>query len=234
MIVPMTAAGRVIGAITLEAVGRVYDTQDVLVAEDFGLRAGAAVENARLYRAASEIARALQTSLLPPHLPDIPGASLAAAYHPARQGLEVGGDFYDVFSTAEGQWYLVIGDVCGKGAEAAAVTALARYTLRTAAARRRSPAAILRWVGDAMLHQDAAGGRFCTIACAHLDLTREPARRDRGLRRAPAAGPAARDPGRSSCSARRGRCSGCCPIRSCRSARPTCSPATRSCSTRTG
>ena len=101
---------------------------------------------------------------------------LAAAYHPAGEGLEVGGDFYDVFTTAEGQWYLVMGDVCGKGAQAAAVTALARYTLRTAAVRRRSPAAILRWVGDAMLDQDAAGGRFCTIACAHLDLTRSPAR----------------------------------------------------------
>ena len=148
----------------------------MLVAEDFGLRAGAAVENARLYRAASRIARTLQTSLLPPVLPDVPGAELAAAFHPAGQGLEVGGDFYDVFSTGDGQWYLVIGDVCGKGAEAAAVTALARYTLRTAAARRRSPAEILRWVDEAMVGQDAAGGRYCTIACAHIDLARSPAR----------------------------------------------------------
>ena len=186
-------------------------------------------------RAAAEIARALQTSLLPPHLPEIPGAALAAAYHPAWQGLEVGGDFYDVFTTGEGQWYLVIGDVCGKGAEAAAVTALARYTLRTAAARRRSPAAILRWVGDAMLHQDAAGGRFCTIACAHLDFSRARRRAgDRRLRRAPAAGAAARGRARSSCSARRARCSGCCPTPSCRSAAPTCARATRSCSTPTG
>jgi PAS domain S-box-containing protein len=176
LVVPMRAAGRTLGAIVLESNARVYDVQDVLVAEDFGLRAGAAVANARLYRAASEMARTLQTSLLPPHLPEIPGASLAAAYHPASQGLEVGGDFYDVFATGEGQWYLVVGDVCGKGAEAAAVTALARYTLRTAAARRRSPAAILRWVGDAMLHQEAAGGRFCTIVCAHLDMARSPVR----------------------------------------------------------
>jgi serine phosphatase RsbU (regulator of sigma subunit)/PAS domain-containing protein len=175
MIVPMTA-GRVIGTLTLEVTGRVYDTQDVLVAEDFGLRAGAAVENARLYRAASQLARTLQTSLLPPHLPNVPGATLAAAFHPATKGLEVGGDFYDVFTTGQGQWYLVIGDVSGKGAEAAAVTALARYTLRTAAARRRSPAAILRWVGEAMLDQEAARGRFCTIACAHLDLARTPTR----------------------------------------------------------
>ena len=153
-----------------------FGEHDLRLAEDFGVRAGAALESARLYRSASEIARVLQTSLLPPHLPEIPGAELAAAYHPASDGLQVGGDFYDVFTTAEGQWYLVMGDVCGKGAEAAAVTALARYTLRTAAARRRSPAAILRWVGEAMLHQDAARGRFCTIACAHLDLLRSPAR----------------------------------------------------------
>jgi serine phosphatase RsbU (regulator of sigma subunit) len=88
----------------------------------------------------------------------------------------VGGDFYDVFTTGGGQWYLVIGDVCGKGAEAAAVTALARYTLRSAAARLSSPAAILRWVGEAMLDQDAAGGRYCTIACAQVDLSQAPAR----------------------------------------------------------
>ncbi|HEY6889492.1 MAG TPA: SpoIIE family protein phosphatase [Solirubrobacter sp.] len=175
MIVPMTA-GRVIGTLTLSIADRVYDAADVLVAEDFALRAGAAVENARLYRAASQIARALQTSLLPPHLPNVPGGQLAAAFHPAGQGLEVGGDFYDVFTTGEGHWYLVIGDVSGKGAEAAAVTALARYTLRTAAARRRSPAEILRWVGDAMLDQDAAGGRYCTIACALVELGSSPAR----------------------------------------------------------
>jgi len=70
----------------------------------------------------------------------------------------------------------VIGDVCGKGAEAAAVTALVRYTLRTAAARERSPAAILRWVAEAMLSQDEAGDRYCTIACAQIDLTTRPAR----------------------------------------------------------
>ncbi len=168
--------GRTPGALELEADAPRYDAHDLRTAEDFGVRAGAALDSARLYGAAVEIARVLQTSLLPPHLPDVPGAELAAAYLPASDGLQVGGDFYDVFTTGEGQWYLVIGDVCGKGAEAAAVTALARYTLRSAAARRRSPAALLRWVGDAMLHQDAARGRFCTIACAHVDLLRTPVR----------------------------------------------------------
>jgi PAS domain S-box-containing protein len=168
--------GRTPGALELEADAGRYDAHDLRTAEDFGVRAGAALDSARLYGAASEIARVLQTSLLPPHLPDVPGAELAAAYQPAWDGLQVGGDFYDVFTTGEGQWYLVIGDVCGKGAEAAAVTALARYTLRSAAARRRSPAALLRWVGDAMLNQDGGRGRFCTIACAHVDLLRTPAR----------------------------------------------------------
>jgi serine phosphatase RsbU (regulator of sigma subunit) len=128
------------------------------------------VENARLYEAASAIAQTLQSSLLPPGLPDLPGAELAAAYRAAGDGLEVGGDFYDVFNTADDQWYLVVGDVCGKGAEAAAVTALARYTIRAAAVRRRSPAAILRWLSDAMLQQGSATDRYCTIACAHVDL----------------------------------------------------------------
>jgi hypothetical protein len=175
IVVPMTS-GRVIGTLTLTRVDRGFDSADVLVAEDFGLRAGAAVENARLYRAATAIARTLQTSLLPPSLPEVPGATLAAAFHPAVQGLEVGGDFYDVFTTGPGQWYLVIGDVSGKGASAAAVTALARYTLRTAAARRRSPAAILQWVGEAMLDEHGKAGRYCTIACAHIDFDARPAR----------------------------------------------------------
>ena len=72
----------------------------------------------------------------------------------------------------------MVGDVCGKGAEAAAVTAMARYTIRAAAVRRRSPAAILRLLGEAMLRQESPElvGRFCTIACLHLDLSRTPAR----------------------------------------------------------
>ena len=165
---------------------------DLRLAEDFGVRAGAALESARLYQAAAEIARVLQTSLLPPHLPEIPGAELAAAYHPAWDGLQVGGDFYDVFTTGEGQWYLVIGDVCGKGAEAAAVTALARYTLRSAAARRRSPAAILRWVADAMLQP---GGRGRALLHDRLRPRRPHARPGAGhggLRRPSAPGAAAR------------------------------------------
>ena len=155
MLAPMTLRDRVLGVISFVSAesGRRFDEHDLALAEDLALRAAAAVENARLFQTASTIAHTLQTSLLPPVLPELPGMELAAAYRPAGRGYEVGGDFYDVFSTADDQWYLVIGDVCGKGAEAAAVTALARYTIRAAAVRRRSPAAILRWLSDAMIQQ---------------------------------------------------------------------------------
>ena len=178
MLAPMTLRDRVLGVISFVSAesGRRFDEQDLALAQDLALRAAVAVENARLYETASAIAGTLQASLLPPVLPELPGADLAAAYRPAGEGLEVGGDFYDVFNTAEDQWYLVVGDVCGKGAEAAAVTALARYTIRAAAVRRRSPAAILRWLSDAMLQQSDGDDRFCTIACAHLDLSRPPGR----------------------------------------------------------
>jgi hypothetical protein len=156
------------GTITLLCTSRRLGPNDLAVAEDLALRVGAALENARLYRTRSAIAQTLQRSLLPPELPEIPGLETAALYRPAGEGNEVGGDFYDVFSTGEREWFAVMGDVCGKGAEAATVTALARYTIRAAVMRHRSPAGILRWLNGAMLRQGA--GRFVTLACARLEL----------------------------------------------------------------
>ena len=169
MMVPMRVRDRVFGVISFVSAesGRHFADADLRLAEDLALRAGTAVENARLYRARTKIARTLQASLLPPLLPEVPGIDVGALYRPAGEEHEVGGDFYDLFATAENHWFAVIGDVCGKGAEAAAVTALARYTIRAAAAQRRSPAAILRWVNEAMLRDGSS--RFCTIALAHLD-----------------------------------------------------------------
>ncbi len=173
MIVPMLVRDRVLGIISFVSAeaGRHFNQSDLRLAEDIGLRAATAVENARLYESRSTIARVLQASLLPPLLPDIEGFEVGAMYRAAGgDGYEVGGDFYDLFSTTDDEWFAVIGDVCGKGPEAAAVTALVRYTIRAAAARRRSPAEILRWVNEAMLRQDAA--RFCTVAVVHLDRSR--------------------------------------------------------------
>jgi PAS domain-containing protein len=159
--VPIPVRGGTAGTITLAGA-------PPELAEDLALRIGAAVENARLYRTRSAIAQTLQRSLLPPELPVIPGLETAALYRPSGEGNEVGGDFYDLFSTGEREWFAVMGDVCGKGAEAATVTALARYTIRAAVMRHRSPAGILRWLNAAMVRQRA--GRFVTLVCVRLQL----------------------------------------------------------------
>jgi serine phosphatase RsbU (regulator of sigma subunit) len=171
--VPLTVRGQRLGVMTLSTAesGRTLGPEQVAVLEELGRRAAVAVDSARVHRQRSAIARTLQNSLLPPALPEIPGIEAAALYRAAGEGIDVGGDFYDLFSVADDEWIAVIGDVCGKGAEAAAVTALARYTIRTAAVRRRSPAAILRWLNDSMCRQDL-DGRFCTIACVHIDTSR--------------------------------------------------------------
>ncbi len=175
--IPLAAEERVVGVLT---VGFEHD----LPVEDGESRflvamaeqAAVALERARLYdrerlsrRQAEhdrlrsmELARALQTSLLPPRLPEVPGLDLGARYHPALAGLEVGGDFYDVFDTG-GDWAVVIGDVCGKGPEAAALTALARYTIRSVAMDLRHPAQVLRKLNDTLLHHQL-DERFCTVA----------------------------------------------------------------------
>ena len=114
------------------------------------------------------LARTLQQSLLPPSLPTPGGIELAARYHPAYQGIDVGGDFYDVFAVGD-EWILVIGDVCGKGAEAATLTALARYTIRAAAIHHADPAATLAELNTAMLaHADTGPRRFATVCCIRL------------------------------------------------------------------
>ena len=171
--VPLTLRGQRLGVMTLSvtASARRLGREQLTVLEELGRRAAVAVDNARLHRQRSAIARTLQNSLLPPVLPEIAGIETAALYRAAGEGTDVGGDFYDLFTVAEDEWIAVMGDVCGKGAEAAAVTALARYTIRTAAVRRRSPAAILRWLNDAMMRQQL-DGRFCTIACAHVQTSR--------------------------------------------------------------
>jgi PAS domain-containing protein len=164
--VPILVRDGIAGTITLH--NHHFSEPDIALAEDLGLRVGSAVDNANLYHQRATIAHTLQQSLLPPELPEIPGVEAAAHYRPAGEGIEVGGDFYDVFATGEREWFAVMGDVCGKGAPAAAVTAMVRYTIRAAVMRNRSPAGILRWLNAAMLRQRA--GRFVTLAIARLEL----------------------------------------------------------------
>jgi PAS domain S-box-containing protein len=169
MSVPLLARGRTLGAMTLVSSDpeRLYGEEDLSLAEGLAYRCALAVDNARLYRDRSHIARTLQRSLLP-RLPEVPGMEVGVEYLPIGEENEVGGDFYDVIETLAGRRLAVIGDVCGKGAEAAAVTALTRYTIRAVAMREDEPSAVLVALNEAMLRQ-LGEDQFCTVACARLE-----------------------------------------------------------------
>ncbi len=128
------------------------------------LRAKEAAEKAE--ERSRTLARTLQQTLIPPAPPRIPSLDLAAAYRPAGAGDEVGGDFYDVFPVGEEDWVAVIGDVCGKGVDAAVVTSLARHTLRALAVRHDEPSAMLEGLNQVLLQESSE--RFCTISLLRL------------------------------------------------------------------
>jgi len=173
MCVPLEARGRVLGALTLVSAGsgRRFGPSDLALAEEFARRAGLAIDNARLYSERAHVARALQSSLLPPSLPAIAGTHVTARYQAAGEGNEVGGDFYHVFQVDERAWWFVIGDVSGKGPEAAAVAGLARHTLRAFGLQERSPRQLLRALHE-MLLVDEHNAEFCTVCCALLQTRR--------------------------------------------------------------
>ena len=112
------------------------------------------------------LAQTLQQTLIPPAPPEIPGLDVAAAYRPAGAGHEVGGDFYDVFEVAADDWVVALGDVRGKGVEAAVVTALARYTIRAAAVRFPDPSDVLATLNDVLLRHET--DRFLTVVLLRL------------------------------------------------------------------
>jgi integral membrane sensor domain MASE1 len=124
-------------------------------------------ERQRVEDTLAQIAETLQESLLPSPLPEIPGVETAVYYRAAGERQIVGGDFYDVFPADDGSWAVVIGDVVGKGATAAATTALARYTLRAAAIRERQPSRILEELHEAILRQ--APDQCCTVVYSRLE-----------------------------------------------------------------
>jgi serine phosphatase RsbU (regulator of sigma subunit) len=170
IIVPLAAPSRTLGAITLvsSSTSRRLGADDVDVAVRLGRRAGTAVESARLYTERTRIARVLQQALLPDSLPGIQGFEIAAAYRPAGELNEVGGDFYDVFKCGEQRWMLVIGDVCGKGPAAASITALARHTLRAAAMFDQRPSAMLHALHRALRQSDTET-QMCTVCLVVVD-----------------------------------------------------------------
>jgi PAS domain S-box-containing protein len=156
----MARGGEDFGRIEVTGRNAAFTAADELVLEDLARMASLAIENARLEERERHIARTLQASLLPQTLPEIDGLEVAARYLAGGEGTVVGGDVYDLFEV-DGEWALVVGDVCGKGAEAAALTAMVRYTIRAEAAHRASPCEVLRRLNDAILRQ--FDDRFCTV-----------------------------------------------------------------------
>jgi PAS domain S-box-containing protein len=169
MVVPMTVGDRVIGVVTLgtSRSARRLGEAELALAGELGRRAAIAVENARLHAARSQIATTLQRSLLPPRLPVVPGVTIAARFRAAGETSDVGGDFYDLFGIGDA-WMVVVGDVTGKGPGAAAITSLARYTMRTAAMYERSPGAVLARL-NAALGADPERRPICTAVCARIE-----------------------------------------------------------------
>jgi PAS domain S-box-containing protein len=167
----------------------VFDADAEAAALSIAASAGVAIANAQLLERArretaarevalrqrDQVAIALQQSLLPPDLPQIPGLELGAQYHAGTE--MVGGDFYDVFSISENVWGIVLGDVCGSGPEAASQTALTRHTVRTAAMFDSDPATVITALNRALLRSNT--DRFTTAV--FMRLTLEPERNEVSL-----------------------------------------------------
>jgi sigma-B regulation protein RsbU (phosphoserine phosphatase) len=163
--VGLTARGTTFGALVMvRGGGRPFD-DDIPVIERVAERAALALDSARLYEERARVAAVLQDSLRPPALPHIDGVQLAARYRPAAEHLDVGGDFYDV-QGRDGDWLLCLGDVCGKGVEAAALNGRARQSLRTAWYFDRRPDSVLGAL-NAVLH-DEGTVQFVTAVCARM------------------------------------------------------------------
>jgi len=167
IVVPLAAGGQTVGTLILarSTPGHPFDAADVELAQELGRRAGTAVLNARTYTERERIAATLERGLSPPELLAPPGLEVATHYTAAGAFTEVGGDFYDAFATTDG-WMLVVGDVAGHGAEAAALTALARWTLRSTSQLTRDPGRAVRQLNATL--RDLPQLSLCTAVCAHV------------------------------------------------------------------
>ena len=168
-VLPLATGDRVVGILAFS-----YDDDHEFTTDERSFfvavadLASHALERGRLHARQVEVARALQRTLLPPDLPDVRHVDLAAVYHPAWAGIEVGGDFYDVFPLpGSDRWVVTIGDVCGTGADAAAITAQVRHTVRTAARLGASIAEIAMVVNEALIGS-IDDDRFCTMVVATM------------------------------------------------------------------
>ena len=161
---PMAARGGTLGALVMvRRSGRGFAPTDVALLGRFADRAALALDSARIYEDHARVARVLEESLRPPGLPVVPGVEIATSFRAAAEHLEIGGDFYDVHGD-DGSWLVVLGDVCGKGVDAAVLNSRARQSIRTAARYDRSPGRILSTLNDVLY--DDASDKFVTVVCA--------------------------------------------------------------------
>ncbi|MBO0768902.1 MAG: SpoIIE family protein phosphatase, partial [Solirubrobacterales bacterium] len=173
VIVPLRVPSRTIGLMTLattEGSGRVLNQDDLELAEQLGRRAAVAVENARLHTKLATVADTLQQSLTPNPLPTIPHMDAAVLYRQAEteMRIDVGGDFYEFFEH-HGVWYLIFGDIAGKGVTAATITALMRHGARVACRAEPSPGRILTRLNEALIQLPVKELTTAICACLHRD-----------------------------------------------------------------
>ncbi|MER5884891.1 SpoIIE family protein phosphatase [Streptomyces sp. NPDC001941] len=168
--VPLRDRGRVFGTLTLLTTDAdSFDGHTVALAEELARRGASAALNAHQHTQRVALARDLQAGLLLSEVPRPPGAEIATYYHPAGEGLEVGGDFYDVFPLPAGGWAFMLGDVCGRGATAATTTALVRHTARAVAPLLPGPEAVVQAVNKALSDRPQSHGTgFVTLVYGHF------------------------------------------------------------------
>ncbi len=169
--VPLTTTRGVIGAVQFVSAesGQRYDEDDLSLAKAAAGRIAAVLENMWFTEQHRAISATLQRALLPPEIPHLDEVELEVRYWPAGAASEVGGDFYDVFPLDPGRWAIVIGDVCGTGPNAAAVSSIARHTVRAAARHGHDHATVLAWLNEAIYH--SGRGLFATACYATLEET---------------------------------------------------------------
>lgn len=170
LVVPMIVQGSAIGTITLVSLdpGRRFDDDDLRIASDLGRRAGLAIQNARLYEQQAGMAVSLQRSLLPPDLPVMDGVTLAARYLSGAAGTQAGGDWFEAVSLEDKRVVLAVGDVVGRGTDAAAVMGQLRSAMRAYATAGMSPGEILFHLSR--LAMDVPGAFASTALCAEIDV----------------------------------------------------------------
>jgi serine phosphatase RsbU (regulator of sigma subunit) len=171
--VPVRVGGRVVGVLHASSrEPRAFEEDDADFLQSIADSLAVTIDRTRSFDQRDRMATALERALLPMSLPHVPGFEIATLYRPSRFGDEVGGDFYDVFGEDD-VWYLAIGDVCGKGPEAAAIMGMTRVALRSLAREddSRPLSEVLELLNGFLLDSELMGDRFCTVCVARLELS---------------------------------------------------------------